>query len=105
MNNIAGTLFHLGNYKEAIEKHRQVISRWEGTGQIGKAYTSRKYILGCFIEKWKRDGHIPIDEEKEFLRLLEECKSYYTNEHSTSLQEIGERERQYQKLKEKSGEN
>lgn len=99
MNNIASTVFQLGKYEEAIEQHRQVISRWEGNGQIGKAYTSRKYILGCFIEKWKKDGRIPADEEKEFLRLLDDCKSYYTDEHSTSYQEIWEKERQYKEIK------
>lgn len=75
-SNIAGLLYRMGEYDEAIEKHEEILDYREQEKRISDAYLTREYIAGAYIEKWKAKN-ISNVEKKKCLEFLNMCKAFY----------------------------
>lgn len=87
-SNIAGLLYRIGKYDDAIKKHKEVLEYRKRTKKVSDTFLTYEYIAGAYIEKWRRNT-ISDAEKKECLEFLAMCRKYYEeNGDDTRLNNI-----------------
>ena len=75
-SNIAYVYYLMGNYNEAIKRHKEVLQHQLESKETINIYITKAYIAGCLLLKRDKE-YLTSDEMTECQSFIKECEGYY----------------------------